>query len=154
MRTNAILFYVLAAFFVLADIAYIVWSLLDSVHGTAATGNSFDSSWVIRIDWVGSVAIFLCAVLSVFIAFYVGRAQAAVGGELPEDRLDANIDDGEAEQGFFAPWSWWPVMLAASACLVFLGLAIGVWIALIGGAVVLISLVGWQYEFYRGNHAH
>ena len=45
-------------------------------------------------------------------------------------------------------------MLAASASLVFLGLAVGVWIAFIGAAVVVISLVGWQYEFYRGNHAH
>ena len=154
MRTNAILFYVLAAFFVASDIAYVVWSLLDTTHGTVAAGNSLNNAGIGRIEWVGTIAILLCAVLSVFIAFYVGRAQAAVGGELPEDRLDANIDDGEAEQGFFAPWSWWPVMLAASASLVFLGLAVGVWIALIGGAVVVISLVGWQYEFYRGNHAH
>ena len=154
MRTNAILFYVLAAFFLLADAAYVVWSLLDETHGTVAAGNSLANAGIGRIEWVGTVAIALCAVLSIFIAFYVGRAHAAVGGELPEDRLDANIDDGDPEMGFFAPWSWWPVMLAASAALVFLGIAVGFWIAIIGGAVVVVSLVGWQYEFYRGNHAH
>jgi len=154
MKANAVIFQVIAAFFILADVAYVVWSLLDTTHGTVAAGNSMDNAGIGRIEWVGTLAIALCAVLSLFIAFYISRAQAAVGGILPEDRLDANIDDGDAEQGFFAPWSWWPVMLAASAALVFLGVAIGFWIAFIGGAVVLISLVGWQYEFYRGYHAH
>ena len=55
-----------------------------------------------------------CAVLSAFIAFYLGRVHREQGAELPEDRLDANIDDGDAELGFFSPWSWWPIMLAAS----------------------------------------
>ena len=145
MRANANIFWILAAFLILADGIYIFWNLNDAAFLAQNHGS---------IDWVGTLGIGLSAVLSAFIAFYVGRANAAVGGILPEDRLDANIDDGDAEQGFFAPWSWWPVMLAASAALVFLGVAVGFWISFIGGAVVLISLVGWQYEFYRGNHAH
>lgn len=148
MKTNSTLFWILSAFFVLADAAYIVWSLLDTIHGNVASPQGG------AIEWVGTVAIGLCAVLSSFIAFYVGRVHASQGGELPEDRLDANIDDGDAEQGFFSPWSWWPVMLAASAALVFLGLAVGVWVSFIGGAVVVTSLVGWQYEYYRGYFAH
>jgi len=145
MKANANIFWILAAFLFAADIAYIVWSLVDP-HFLASNHGS--------IDWVGGVAIGLSGVLSAFIAFYVGRVHSAQGGELPEDRVDANIDDGDAEQGFFAPWSWWPVMLGASGALVFLGLAVGVWVSLIGGAVVVVSLVGWQYEFYRGHHAH
>ena len=145
MKANANIFWILAAFLFAADIAYIVWSLVDP-HFLASNHGS--------IDWVGGVAIGLSGVLSAFIAFYVGRVHSAQGGELPEDRVDANIDDGDAEQGFFAPWSWWPVMLGASGALVFLGLAVGVWVSLIGGAVVVVSLVGWQYEFYRGYHAH
>jgi len=145
MRANAVMFWVLAAFLFAADLAYIIWNLSDE----AFLRSNFGS-----IDWVGAIAIGLSGVLSAFIAFYVGRSHASQGGELPEDRVDANIDDGEAEQGFFAPWSWWPVMLAASAALVFLGLAVGVWVAFIGAAVGVISLVGWQYEFYRGYHAH
>ena len=103
---------------------------------------------------MGFVGLMLCGILSALIAFYLARTHAAQGGELPEDRLDANIDDGDAEQGFFSPWSWWPIMLAGGAALLFLGVAIGVWIAIIGAAVVTISLVGWTYEYYRGNFGH
>lgn len=74
-------------------------------------------------------------------------------GVLPEDRLDANIDDGDSEQGFFSPWSWWPILLAAGGALLFMGIAIGIWIAFFGAALTIISLVGWVYEYYRGNFA-
>jgi len=56
--------------------------------------------------------------------------------------------------GFFSPWSWWPVMLAASLSLMFLGMAVGFWVTFIGVGLVAISLVGWVYEYYRGNFAH
>ena len=88
-----------------------------------------------------------------FIAFYLGRVHSAQGGELPEDRLDANIDDGDPESGFFSPWSWWPIMLAGSAALLFLGLAVGIWICFIAVGIGLIALVGWVYEYYRGLFA-
>jgi hypothetical protein len=44
-------------------------------------------------------------------------------------------------------------MLAASAALLFLGLAAGFWIAYIGIGIGVISLVGWVYEYYRGLFA-
>lgn len=140
MRANINLFWILAGFFAVACIVYITWSLVDESHGA--------------IEWVGTLAIGLSGVLSAFIAFYIGRVHAGQGAELPEDRLDANIDDGDAEQGFFSPWSWWPVMVAAAVSLMFLGMAVGVWISFIGAAVLVISLVGWVYEYYRGNFAH
>jgi len=139
MGVNSRLFWILGVFFVLADVAYILWSLLDPLHG--------------QIEWVGAVTIGLTAVLSFFLAFYLGRSQSAAGGLLPEDRLDAEIDDGDAEQGFFSPWSWWPMILAAGAALTFLGIAVGVWIAFIGGSIAVVALVGWIYEYYRGNFA-
>ncbi len=150
MNTNAKLFWILSGFFLVADAGYITWSLID--HAQQLTDVPADG---IRspIEWVGAVAIFLTAVLSAFIAFYLGRSHNAVGGELPEDRLDAEIDDGDAEQGFFSPWSWWPILLALGAALVFLGMAVGFWVAFIGGAFAIISLVGWVYEYYRGNFA-
>ncbi|MBE7195793.1 MAG: cytochrome c oxidase subunit 4, partial [Gordonia polyisoprenivorans] len=70
-----------------------------------------------------------------------------------EDRQDADIDDGDAEQGFFSPWSWWPFMLGLSLALMFLGFAVGVWISIIGAPLVLVAVVGWQFEYYRGNFA-
>lgn len=139
MGTNARLFWILGAFFSVADAAYILWSLIDPLH--------------MKVEWVGAVTVGLSGVLSFFIAFYLGRSQSSAGGLLPEDRLDAEIDDGDAEQGFFSPWSWWPVVLAAGAALLFLGLAAGVWIAFIGAAVAVIALVGWVYEYYRGYFA-
>ena len=75
-------------------------------------------------------------VLAAFIAFYLGRVHTAQGAELPEDRLDANIDDGDPELGYFSPWSWWPFVLAAGAALAFLGLAIGFWISFIAVPIV------------------
>lgn len=135
MKTNINLFWILLGFFILLDVVYIAWALID-------TG---------EVEWVGAVAIGLCGLLSAFIAFYLRLVYKNQGGELPEDRLDADIDDGDAEQGFFPPWSWWPVILAGGAALVFLGLAIDFWIVGYAAVIALIGLVGWVYEYYRGN---
>jgi hypothetical protein len=145
VKANSRLFLILAIFFVLADAAYIVWSVISPVREAA--------QWYDGIEWVGAVGIALSGILSGLIAFYLNLTYRGQGGELPEDRTDADIDDGDAEQGFFSPWSWWPVMLAFSASLVFAGLAIGFWISFIGGAVLIVSIIGWQYEYYRGYFA-
>jgi ABC-type antimicrobial peptide transport system permease subunit len=139
MRANAILFWILSIFFVLSSLVYTLWNLLDEFHR--------------NVEWVGTVGMLLAAILSAFIAFYVGRSHASQGGELPEDRLDANIDDGDPELGHFSPWSWWPFSLAVGAGLVILGLAVGFWICFIGGAFAIVCLVGWVYEYYRGYFA-
>lgn len=135
MKTNINLFWILAAFFALLAAVYVVWEII-------AIG---------RVEWVGAVAISLCAVLSMFIAFYLRLVYRNQGGELAEDRLDAEIDDGEAEQGFFSPWSWWPVALAGAAAIAFLGLSISFWIVAYAVPLALVALVGWVYEYYRGN---
>ena len=116
-----------------------LWSLLDTSHA--------------QVEWVGAVAIGLSGALAVLIAFYLGRIHSSQGGELPEDRIDANIDDGDAEQGHFSPWSWWPIVLAAAAAITVLGLAIGPWISFIGVSILIVALVGWVYEYYRGYFA-
>jgi len=142
---NTRLFWILTVFFAILAVVYTVWSLIDFNNTPEAIQRAS------AVEWAGTIAISLTAILSALIAFYLGRTHSAQGGELPEDRLNANIDDGDAEQGFFSPWSWWPIMLAAGAALLFLGIAVGVWIAAIGAALTLISLVGWMYEYYRGN---
>ncbi|MET0976654.1 MAG: cytochrome c oxidase subunit 4 [Leifsonia sp.] len=137
MKANTVLFWVLSVFFALSAVGYTIWNIVD--HG----------SW----EPVGTLAMALCAVLAAFLAFYLGRVHSAQGGELPEDRLDANIDDGDAELGFFSPWSWWPLLLGASVAICFLGLAVGFWLTYCAVGLVLISLVGWCYEYYRGFFA-
>jgi len=146
MGTNTRLFWILAGFFFGAAALYTGWSLIDQFDG--------DIEWWRQVEWVGTLAIALCGALSTLIAFYLGRVYKSQGGELAEDRLDANIDDGDAEQGHFSPWSWWPIVLAAAAALTVLGLAIGVWIAFIGVAIFLVAIVGWVFEYYRGYFGH
>ena len=137
MRANINIFWVVAVWSVLVDVVYVIWSLLD----------------VQEIEWVGTVALLLTAILATFIGFYLSRSLKAQGGSLPEDDVNANIDDGDPELGFYSPWSWWPILLAGSAALGFLGIAAGFWIAYLGVALFLIAIVGWVYEYYRGYHA-
>jgi hypothetical protein len=143
MRTNANLMWILGGFFLLSAIAYTIWELIN--HG-----------WVVEwesVEWVGTVAMTLSAILAFFLAFYLGRTHSAQGGELAQDTLTADIDDDDPEIGHFSPWSWWPFVLAAALALVFLGIAVGPWISFIGVPLVLIAIVGWNYEYYRNNFA-
>ncbi len=135
MKTNINLFWLLTVFFAALTTIYVLWAIVD-------TG---------EVEWVGAIAIGLCAVLSLFIGFYLRLVYRNQGGELAEDRLDAGIDDGDAEQGFFPPWSWWPVFLAAAVAIAFLGLSISFWIFAYAVPFALVGLVGWVYEYYRGN---
>ena len=144
MRASINLFWIVAGFAAATCIVYVVWNLL-SFDTNAGSGG--------RVEWVGTVSLALTAVLAVFVAFYLSRSHRAQGGVLPEDRLDASIDDGDPEMGFFSPWSWWPLVLASAAGLGFLGLAIGPWIIAFGGGLLVIALIGWVYEYYRGYFA-
>ncbi|MET0590032.1 MAG: cytochrome c oxidase subunit 4 [Naasia sp.] len=140
MKVNVVIFWVLSLFFGLAAVAYALWSWGDA-------------GWDVHPEWVGTVGISLVSIMTIFLAFYIQRSWKAQGGELPEDNVNAGIDDGDPELGFFSPWSWWPLVLAASAALAFLGLAVGVWITIIGFGVFLVAIVGWVYEYYRGYFA-
>ena len=108
------------------------------------------------VEWmepVGYLALFLTAGMSAMIAFYIGFTGKRIGPR-PEDRLDAEIHEGSGEQGFFSPWSWWPLLLGLSAAGGFLGMAVGWWVLYISAGLSLIALVGWVFEYSRGAHAH
>ncbi|MHA7156121.1 cytochrome c oxidase subunit 4 [Arthrobacter sp. TMN-50] len=104
-------------------------------------------------EYVGFLGILLVGGLAAMIAFYLGFTGRRVGMR-PEDRLDAEIHEGSGEQGHFSPWSWWPLLLGLSAATGFLGLAAGFWILYISLGMVVIALVGWVFEYSRGDHAH
>lgn len=137
MRVNVTIFGLLAGFFALLAVVYSVWALIT--YG--------------RVEWVGTIGLALVAAMSILIGFYLNRSLRAQGGLLPEDRLDASIDDGDPELGHFSPWSWWPLLLGITAALMFLGLTIGIWMMFIAVAFFLVSIVGWVYEYYRGYFA-
>ena len=137
MKANVNLFWILAVFFALVAGIYVYWSLAAAEE----------------IEWVGTVALILSAVLSLFLGFYLNRVHKHQGGELPEDTLSANIDDGDPEVGHFSPWSWWPIIMAGGGALMMLGLSVGFWISFIAAPLILIAVIGWTYEYSRGYHA-
>lgn len=108
------------------------------------------------VDWqehVGYLALLLTAGLSAMIGGYLWFTGRRVGAR-PEDRVDAEIHEGSGEQGHFSPWSWWPLVLSLAAATGFLGLAVGFWITYIGIGLLIVALIGWVYEYSRGDHAH
>lgn len=137
MRANIGLLLVVAGWSVLVGTTYVIWSIIEAG----------------QIEWAGTTGLALTAVLAFFIAFYLWRSHRSQRGELPEDSLDSDIDDGDPEVGFFSPWSWWPPLLGIAAALGFLGMAVGVWISALGIGIFAIAIVGWVYEYYRGFHA-
>jgi hypothetical protein len=142
MRTNYGLWWLLAAFSLFVTLLYTGWSIIY-----------YTGELVTRIEWVGSIALLFLTFMCALIAFYVQRVHMAQGGELPEDTLTADIDDGDPEMGEFSPWSWWPIVLAFSAAVFVIGLAVGTWLLPIGLAIFVVALVGWVYEYYRGYFA-
>jgi hypothetical protein len=144
VRSNVVLWWILAAFFALVAVVYTAWNIV--AHPTVA--------WYNGIEWVGSVALLFVTIMAAFIAWYLDRVHKAQGGELPEDVLTADIDDGDPELGHFSPWSWWPIVLAFAAGVALVGLAVGTWMVPIGFAIFLVAIVGWVYEYYRGYLAH
>ena len=102
---------------------------------------------------VGTMCLMLLAGLTGMIGAYLGMTARAIDAR-PEDDPHGEIDQGAGDQGVFAPWSWWPLLLGAAAAISFLGLAVGWWVFYIGAAFGVIALVGWVLEFSRGQHAH
>lgn len=139
MKSNIIIFWSLAVYFALLAVVYVVWNLIS----------------VGAVEWSGTTPLLLAAGLVGMIAFYLGLVKKNQGGELHEDMEDADIDDGDPELGHFAPWSWWPLALAGSASLFILGFTLNGNFFLIYFAIpfIIVSVVGWVYEYYRGYHA-
>jgi hypothetical protein len=137
MRSNVVLWWILTGFFLITSGAYVAWNLIAENH----------------VEWVGAVALLFVAFMGAMIALYLHRTYKAQGGELPEDILTADIDDGDPELGEFSPWSWWPMVLAGSAAIFLIGMAVGQFLLPIGLAIFVVAIVGWVYEYYRGHFA-
>ncbi len=116
---------------------------------TAATAYGLLSHWEV----VGTVCIALTGALATMIGAYF-RVLARRFGERPEDSNEGEIDAEAGDQGVYAPWSWWPLVLASSAAMGFTALAVGWWLMVPAAILVTIGLVGWVFEFSRGQHAH
>jgi uncharacterized membrane protein len=43
--------------------------------------------------------------------------------------------------------------VGACAAVVFLGLAVGWWLVIIGMFLASLAVIGWTFEYFRGEHA-
>jgi hypothetical protein len=136
MRANIIILGVLAVFFYLCAAAYTLW------HMAAYDGT---------VEWAGTLGLALTGIMSTFIAFYLVLTRRGQAADHPSDMLEAEIDDADPEEGHFSPWSWWPISLAAALALLFVSLTGPTFLIPIGAGLLVIMLVGWVYEYYRGN---
>ncbi len=101
---------------------------------------------------VGPFGLLLSAALSALIGFYLWWTGRKLDPR-PEDDPLALISVAEGEYGFFSPHSWWPLLLGAASAVVFLGLAVGWWLFIIGLGFATLALIGWTFESFRGENA-
>jgi hypothetical protein len=102
---------------------------------------------------LGVTGILLSAGLSLMIAVYLWITSRRISPR-PEDDPEGEIAEGAGELGHFSPYSWSPLWLGLGCALVFAGLAVGVWLFLIGLVASALAVVLWVFEYYRGEHAH
>lgn len=102
---------------------------------------------------VGPAGLFLSAGLSLMVGWYLWFTARHIDPR-PEDDPTAPIESGAGEIGFLPPHSWWPLALAASAAVIFAGIAVGWWLMWIGIVFGALALVGWVFEYWRGAYAH
>lgn len=108
--------------------------------------------WTAGEEPVGIVGLALTAGMTGMIAGYL----TVTGRKLddrPDDDPEGEISAIEGEYGFFSPYSWWPLALAAACAIVFLGVAIGWWLVVLGMPLVGLATVGWVFEYFRGDDA-
>lgn len=109
--------------------------------------------WFLTTDWTGTTALVMTFLLCALLGFYLYVVAKQID-DRPEDRSDGEIADGAGEQGFFPPYSWWPLYAAGTLATMVLGTVIGWWLFIIGAVFGAVTLLGWVFEYYRGVHAH
>lgn len=133
MKISVKLFIILGAFFGAVTLIYGFWA-----------------RWT---EMVGATAFFALTVFSFMIAFYLYLTDKKFA-DGPSDNTEGEIAQYAGEYGRFAPWSWWPLGLGIGCAVVVSGLAIDWWIFLIGVGVTIFFLIGWVFEYSKGDHAH
>ena len=110
--------------------------------------------WFISGDPTGTSALVMTALLAAMITLYLGF-HAGKMDPRPEDRKEAEISEGAGELGFFPPYSWWPLWCALALGVIVYGTALAAWwLVVIGFGIGAITLSGFIFEYYRGEHAH
>ncbi len=130
MKLEGVVFVITAAFFLLIAVIY----------------------WFVSYEPAGTVLLFTTVGLGAIPgAYLVWKAR----GHPPrlEDRTDATIAEGAGRIGSFPESSVWPLGLAGGLSLIGLAFVFGIWLALPGGVLVLVAIIGAIQEGRRGVEA-
>ena len=139
MHIEARLFEFIAAFFVLVAVLYGVLTALFATGGE---------------EWAGTTGLALTGGLALIVATFF-RFVARRIDTRPEDYEGAEISDGAGELGFFSPHSWWPILVALSASVTAVGIALWLpWLIVAGVMFILASVAGLIFEYYVGPEKH
>ena len=109
--------------------------------------------WVMSGDPTGTAALILTFFLVLMIGLYLGLLSRRIDRRPEDDKL-GEIAEGAGELGFFPPQSIWPLYCALTLVLVALAPIFGWWLLILGAMISFVTLSGWIFEFYRGDHAH
>ena len=139
MRIEARLFEIITGFFVLTAIVYGALTAVFEPGG---------------LEWAGTTGLVLSAGLTLIIGTFF-RFVARRLDTRPEDYEDADIADGAGELGFFAPHSWWPILIALAFSVAAVGAALWLpWLIAAGIVMVLGAVSGLVFEYYVGPGRH
>ncbi|BBY01385.1 cytochrome c oxidase subunit 4 [Mycobacterium seoulense] len=139
MHIEARLFEFVAGFFIVVAVLYGVLTALFATGGE---------------EWAGTTALALTGGLALIVATFF-RFVARRIDTRPEDYEGAEISDGAGELGFFSPHSWWPILVALSASVTAVGIALWLtWLIAAGVMFVLASVAGLIFEYYVGPEKH
>ncbi len=139
MHIEARLFEFVAAFFIVVAVLY----------GTLTT--MFANGGV---EWAGTTALALTGGLAMITATFF-RFVARRLDTRPEDYEGAEISDGAGELGFYAPHSWWPILVALAGSVAAVGIGLWLpWLIVAGVVFILASVAGLVFEYYIGPERH
>jgi cytochrome c oxidase subunit IV len=108
--------------------------------------------WFTSYEDAGTAMLVACGGLGIIAGGYL-LWQARGQPQGPEDRDDASPVDGAGELGAFPARSVWPLALAGGAVLAAVGLVFGVWFAVPGSVLMVISATAAVVESRRGGGA-
>ena len=139
MHIEARVFEFIAAFFFVTAVLYAVLTALFATGGE---------------EWAGTTALALTGGLALITATFF-RFVARRLETRPEDYEGAEISDGAGELGFFAPHSWWPILVALAGSVAATGIALWLpWVIVAGVVFILASAAGLVFEYYLGPEKH
>ena len=135
MKDEVRIFDIVTVFGFVVAIVYAVWTGLGTRDG---------------VEPIGTIALLLTGGLALVSGSYIRFAGRRLEPR-PEDREEADIEEGAGELGFFSPGSYWPIALAAAVAFAGLSLAYFYWWMIISAiALLIITVGGLLFEYHSG----